>query len=49
MQNFDIKDASRIYNVDEIGLSLVPGIKMIVGKKGARYSSQITSGERGFT
>ena len=38
---------TRIYNVDESGLSLVPGVKKIVGKRGIRSSSQITGGERG--
>ena len=30
---------NNIYNVDETGLSLVPGVKHIVGKKGLKYSS----------
>ena len=38
---------TRIYNVDETGLSLVPGVKKIVGKRGMKGSSQITGGERG--
>jgi len=38
---------TRIYNVDETGLSLVPGVKKIVGRRGMNGSSQITGGERG--
>ena len=38
---------TRIHNVNEFGLSLVPGVKKIVGKRGIRSSSQITGGERG--
>jgi hypothetical protein len=38
---------TRIYNADESGLSLVPGVKKAVGKKGFKGSSQITGGERG--
>ena len=38
---------TRIYNVDETGLILVPGVKKIVGKHGMKGSSQITGGERG--
>ena len=38
---------TRIYNVDGIGLSLVPGVKKIVGKRGMKGSSQMTGGERG--
>ena len=38
---------TRIYNVDETGLSLVPGRKKIVGKRGMKGPSQITGGERG--
>nr|XP_039263218.1 uncharacterized protein LOC120339200 [Styela clava] len=40
---------SKIYNVDETGLSLVPGVKNIVGEKGSKSSSQITAGERGLS
>ena len=38
---------TRIYNVYETGLSLVPRVKKIVGKRGMKGSSQITGGERG--
>ena len=36
-----------VYNTDESGLSLVPGVKAIVGRLGKKDSNQITSGERG--
>ena len=36
-----------IYNCDESGLSLVPDVQKIVGRKGKRNVYQITSGERG--
>ena len=37
---------TRINNVDEAGLSLLPGKKNIVGKRGMKGSSQIARGER---
>lgn len=49
MTQFDLLDKpTRIYNMDESGLSLVPGVKNIVGQLGSKSSSQITSGERGL-
>ena len=39
--------ATRIYNVNETGLSPVPGVKKIVGKRGMKGSCQISGGERG--
>ena len=38
---------TRIYDVDKTGLSLVPRVKKIVGKRAMKGSSQITGGERG--
>ena len=38
---------TRIHNVNETGLSLVPGVKKIVGKRGMKGSSEITGGKRG--
>ena len=36
-----------IDNVDETELSLVPGVKKIIDKRGMKESSQITEGKRG--
>nr|XP_039250275.1 uncharacterized protein LOC120327967 [Styela clava] len=49
LENFVFGEPSRIYNVDGTSLSLVPGVKNIVGLKSSRYSSQITSVERGLS
>lgn len=50
MDTYDIKDAARIYNMDEIGLSNVQRkARKIVTLKGKRQVGAITSGERGTT
>lgn len=41
-------DGSRIFNLDETGLTTVQSLKKVIAQKGVRHLNQITSGERGI-